>query len=202
MVGSSYRIHAQNRDPHRTVFDGNAVNVDGAVILDRMGEIAEIGAQALALDLADEHFGETGLVGLTGDGGGDRFGIVNRDGGFIQIALELKAGGVDEAFVVGIMRHRRQLTGDVGAPHPLQIDVGKSVGGRKQTGRLRRGMFAEHDHQGDGRSDQRQPLKGWGGCVEFACQNGGRRRHTECAQAQPEKVIIASRMRSGSEVSL
>ncbi len=154
MIGSSDSIHAKDRDSDGAVFHGNGVNVDGAVGLDRTGEIAEIGAQALTLNLAHEHFRKTGLVGLTGNDGGDRFGIVDRDGRLIQIAFELKTGGIDETLVIRIVRHGRQLTGDIGAPHPLQIDVGKSIGGRKKAGGLGRGMFAEHDHQGDGRSNQ------------------------------------------------
>ena len=87
---------------------------------------------------------------MTRDDGGDRFRIVDRERRFIQVAFELKAGSVDEPFVIGIVRHRREFAGDVGPPHPLQIDIGKSVGGRKQTSRLGRRMFAEHDHQSDG----------------------------------------------------
>ncbi len=76
------------------------------------------------------------------------------DGGFLQIAFELKTGGVDEPLVIGIVGDGGQFASDIGAAHPSQIDVGKPIGGRQKSGWLGRCMLAEYDHQGDDRSYQ------------------------------------------------
>src|SRR5258708_37888801 len=41
------------------------------------------------------------------------------------------------------------MAGDVGAAHPLEVHIYKSVGGGKQASRLRRRVLAQKNHRGD-----------------------------------------------------
>src|SRR6266849_10178109 len=74
--------------------------------------------------------------------------------GLVQIALELKTRGLDELLVLLFVGNLRHLPCDVGAPHPLQVDVKIAVRPRKQSGRFGRGVLAQHDYQGNGGCDQ------------------------------------------------
>ncbi len=74
---------------------------------------------------------------------------MNGESGFIEIALELKSGRLDKLFVIGVVRYRREFTGDIGSPHPSQVDVDEAIRAGKQPGGLGWGMFAEHDSQSD-----------------------------------------------------
>ena len=76
------------------------------------------------------------------------------EGSLVQVAFELKPGGLDELLVLRFMGDVRQLAGDVGAAHPFQIDVQIAVRAGQQAGRFRRGMLAQHNCQGDGQGDQ------------------------------------------------
>jgi hypothetical protein len=79
---------------------------------------------------------------------------VNGEGGLVEVAFELEPGGLDEVLVFRLMRDVRQLAGNIGAAHPLQIDVQITVRAGQQAGRFRRGMLTQHNCQGDGQRDQ------------------------------------------------
>ena len=75
----------------------------------------------------------------------------------VQVALELKARFLDELLVFRIVGNVRQMAGDVGAAHPLQIDVKVAIRAGQQAGRFGRGMLAQRNCQRDGRGDQQTP---------------------------------------------
>jgi hypothetical protein len=79
---------------------------------------------------------------------------VNSECGFVEIAFELEAGGLDEVLVFGIVRNFWQVSGDIGATHPLQIDVKKSVSAGEQPCSLGRSVFAELDDKRKNRCDR------------------------------------------------
>ena len=72
----------------------------------------------------------------------------------IQVSLKLKPGRLDELLVLRFVGNVRNLAGNIGAADPFQIDVEVAVRSRQQSGRLRRGMLAQHDSQGDGGDNQ------------------------------------------------
>jgi hypothetical protein len=74
---------------------------------------------------------------------------VNCQRGLVQIALELKSRRLDELLVVGIVWYGRQFSGDIGAPHPAEVYINESIRSWQQTRRLGRGMFSQHDGQGN-----------------------------------------------------
>ena len=76
------------------------------------------------------------------------------EGRLIQVAFELKAGGLDELFVFRFVGNVGHLARDVGAANPLQIGVKITVRAGQQAGRLRRGVLAQYDGQSDGGCDQ------------------------------------------------
>ena len=79
---------------------------------------------------------------------------MNGEGCLVQVALELKPGGLDKLLVFRLMGNVWYLPCDIGAAHPLQIDVKIAIRTRKQAGRFRRGMLAQHNCQSDGGDDQ------------------------------------------------
>ena len=76
------------------------------------------------------------------------------ESGLVEVAFELEAGGLDELLVLRFVGHIRQLARDVGAAHPLEIDVQIAIRAGQQAGRFRRGMLAQHNCCGDGQGDQ------------------------------------------------
>ena len=107
-IRGSDRVHSQDGDSHRAAFERDAVDVASLVIFDRTGDLAQIGPQPFTVDFADKDFREAGRwrclsrrLGLCG--------IVDCQCGFVQIALELKAGGLDELFVIRVVGYGWQL---------------------------------------------------------------------------------------------
>jgi hypothetical protein len=69
-----------------------------------------ISPEAFALDPANEDLGETRLGrGTAGGTVSPACGVVNGEGGLVEITLELESGLLNEAFVVRIVRDRGQL---------------------------------------------------------------------------------------------
>jgi hypothetical protein len=79
---------------------------------------------------------------------------VNCQRGLIQIALELKSGGLDELLVIRIVRYSRQFAGEVSATHPSQVHIDEPIRTGKQARWFGWGMFAQYDGQGNRRCNQ------------------------------------------------
>jgi hypothetical protein len=81
---------------------------------------------------------------------------VDSESCLVKIALELKAGSLNELLIFRVVGNVRHLTGDVGAANPLQVGVKIAVGAGQQAGRLGRGMLAQDNRQGDGSRKQQK----------------------------------------------
>ena len=73
--------------------------------------------------------------------------------------LELEAGGLDEPFVLRIVRHLRELAHQVGAANPFKVDVGKTIRTRKKPRCFWRRMLAQKHGEGDRGHHQQNPKK-------------------------------------------
>ena len=60
------------------------------------------------------------------------------EGGLVQIALELKAGLLDELLVLGIMGNGGKLANGLQSSQPFQIYVEKAICPRQKSSGLRR----------------------------------------------------------------
>ena len=70
------------------------------IVLDCLRDLPQIGGQALAVKFPHQYFGKSRLrSGTAGSSAGPIAGVMNREGRFIQIALELKSSLPDEAFI-------------------------------------------------------------------------------------------------------
>ena len=78
---------------------------------------------------------------------------MNGDGGAVQVAFELDAGLLDESLVIGIVGYGRKLLDGTESANPLQVDIGESVRAGKEASRLRRGVPAQFNNDGDSRDD-------------------------------------------------
>jgi hypothetical protein len=73
---------------------------------------------------------------------------VHGDGDFVEVALPIDAGGVDELLVVGDALGRLEVLVEDGADG-LEIEVDDAVGLGEQTGGFRRGLGAQKDGDGE-----------------------------------------------------
>jgi hypothetical protein len=76
---------------------------------------------------------------------------MDRESGFVQITLELKAGFLNKFFVFGVVRDRWKLVGCVQGTHPPQIDVEEGVRAGKKTGGFRWRSFAQLNNENNRR---------------------------------------------------
>ena len=89
------------------------------VVLDRSGDLPQVGGKALAVKFSYQHFGESWLrSGAAGSAAGPASWIVNGKGSFIQVAFELKAGFADKALVFGIMADGGQFLARICSSRP------------------------------------------------------------------------------------
>jgi hypothetical protein len=70
------------------------------------------------------------------------------EGGFIEIALELKPCGADEALIVGIVADGRQFLARVRFACCTEVEIKKGVPTGQQAGGLRRSMLSELHGEG------------------------------------------------------
>src|SRR5580704_10837518 len=110
MVGRRYGVGAQHRNPQRSAFHTNGENVDRLISLNSLRDLSQIGGQTLAVKFPHQHFRKSRLrSGTAGSSARPIAGVMNREGSFIQIALELKSRLPDEALIFGIMADKGQL---------------------------------------------------------------------------------------------
>jgi hypothetical protein len=79
---------------------------------------------------------------------------VDGESSLVKIALPLEARFLDKFLVFRLAGNRRQLTGGVEGPDPLQIDVEETVGSGQQAGGFGRSVLAQHYDQRDGSHNQ------------------------------------------------
>ena len=77
---------------------------------------------------------------------------MNGECGFVQVPFKLEAGGLDELFVLGIVRNGGQFPDSLQRPQPLKIDVEEAIGSGQETSCFGRRAPPELDcrHQGGG----------------------------------------------------
>src|SRR5208282_2964752 len=144
----------KNDHAKRAPFEGDTVDLKTTIVVDRRGDLFEVGSQAAGIDLADEDLGEARLRGRSGSSTSPTLRIVDGESRLVQIALELKAGLLDELLVFRIAGNRRQLAGGVEGANPLQIDVEETVRAREQASRFGRSVLAQGHDQRDGGHNQ------------------------------------------------
>src|SRR2546423_5267814 len=80
---------------------------------------------------------------------------------FLQVSFELKSRGLNELLIFRIMRHLRNMRGNIGSAHPFQIDVEKCIGPRQQSRRLRGRVLPQlHDQSYRGHKGQKSKQDG------------------------------------------
>jgi hypothetical protein len=74
----------------------------------------------------------------------------------LQVPFKLEAGPLNELFIFLIVRHFRNVGGDIGTAHPFQVDVQESVRSGQQARRLRRRVLPQlHNQCYGGHKDQK-----------------------------------------------
>ena len=143
MIGGGYRIGAQHRDPQYSAFQKNLEDVDRTIVFDRLGDLPQIGSEAVALKFSFQHFGESYFRRrATGSAAWPFCRIVDGECGLIQIALELKAGGADETFVLGIVADGGQIFAGIRFACRTQVEIEKCVSAGQQAGGLGRSVLS------------------------------------------------------------
>jgi len=119
-IGGGHRIGSKHGHPQRSAFHKNGEDVDRVIVLDRFGDLPQIGGEPIAVEFSYQHFGESRVWGgATGSAAGPASWVVNGKGSLIEIAFELKAGLADEALVFRIVADGGQFLARVGTPGPV-----------------------------------------------------------------------------------
>src|SRR5579864_2045054 len=150
MIRGRYSIHAEDGDAKCAVLNRDRENVDRVVILNRSGFVFQPRGQLFSVEFADEDLGESRFGG--GAAGGSRAPvrrIVNGEGYGIEVALELNAGFLDEALVLGIVRHLWKRVRTYFAD-PAEVGVQKRVRAGEKPRRFRRSMLPQLDDENNG----------------------------------------------------
>src|SRR5712692_10988345 len=63
VIGRGHGVHPENGDAQRASFQRDAVDVHGTVVLDRAGNLAQVGPETSPLDPSDEDFGKVWRLG-------------------------------------------------------------------------------------------------------------------------------------------
>src|SRR5581483_10415560 len=191
-VGCGDRIHSEHRHSQYAVFQRNVVDVDRAISVHCLSQAPQVGSQPLSMKLPYEYFRKTRLLLLLLRPWPYRGGIMDGEGCFVEVALELKPGRLNELLVLRIMGDLGQVSGNIGAPHPLQVHVKETIGAGQQTGGLGRGVLAKLDSQRDHRRDYHHGQKNWKG-ASYAHEERRFTGKTLRKRKQPDrKRIIAS----------
>ena len=147
MIRHGDAVVGENGDADGAAFLRDVVDIEVAVAIDRGGDFLQVGNEAVGVELADEDFGEARFRGRTGGTVAPACRVVDGKGGFVEIALELKAGRIDELLVFGLAGDGRELAGAETA-NPFEVDIDKAVGAGKQASGFGRGLAEEHDDGG------------------------------------------------------
>jgi hypothetical protein len=76
------------------------------------------------------------------------------EGGFVEVALELKAGLVDKALVLGIVADGGEILARVGSARRIEVEIEEGVSPGQEAGGLRRGVLSQLDGEGHRRGDR------------------------------------------------
>ena len=126
----------------------NVVNRVSGIVLLAGGSRSEIAVETLAVDMADENFREgQRSVGAQGVGH-----AMDGEGRLVQVALELKTGGVDESLIRGIVRDGVLIEMRMRAQRP-QIEIDDAIGLGKQAGRFGRSLFSQKRREREQQND-------------------------------------------------
>ena len=91
MIGGGYGVGAQHGDPQRSAFQQNREDIDRVIVLNRLCDLSQIGGETLAVKFPYQHFGEPYFGrGAAGSAAGPIRRVVDGEGSFIEIALELE----------------------------------------------------------------------------------------------------------------
>src|SRR5208337_273388 len=155
MVRNRDTVVRKKDDANRPAFNRDVVDVETAVVVNGRRYLLEVGSQAAGVDLADKDLRKARLRSRSPASVSPTLGIVDGEGGLVQVALELKSRLLDKLLIFELAGNRRQLTGGVEGPNPLQVDVEEAVRAREQTGRFRRSVLAQgYDQRYSGHRQQ------------------------------------------------
>src|SRR5258706_16294845 len=99
-----------------------------------------MGREPLAVKLSFEPSRETYFPrGAASSAAGPVGRVMDSEGGFVEIALELKSGFPDEALVLGIVADGGKIPARVRLPGRPKVEVEKSVRPRQKSGGFRGG---------------------------------------------------------------
>ena len=108
-----------------------------------MRDLPQISCQPPAVKLSFQYFRKSGLRSrTTRSAAGPIARVVDGEGGFIQIPLELKPGFMNEALVFPIMADGGQFLARIHFSDLAQVDVEKGIRSGQQTGWLRWSMLS------------------------------------------------------------
>ena len=102
MIGDRDAVVGEHDHANRAAFERDVIDVEATVVVDRRGQLLEVGRQAAGVDLADEYLGESRLGRRSGGSVPPTLRIVDGEGGLIQIALELKTRFLDKLLIFGL----------------------------------------------------------------------------------------------------
>ena len=142
VVGHGHHVVAHLGDAHGAALGGHGEDGVAGVVLAGHGVRLQPAIQLDAGELADQHHG-------VGDGAIGAVGVlhaVEGDGGLVEVALPVDAGGLDELRVFGHALGRLQVGLEEGA-HRAEVDVDDAVGLGQQARGLGRGLGAEKNGQ-------------------------------------------------------
>ena len=110
VIGCRHQIGIEHRHPQRSVLDAKRVNFNRLIVLHRLSNLPQVCAKALAVKLPLQYLRESRLRSRSaGSSARPISRIVNREGRFIQIALEFKSSLADEACILWVVAYGRQL---------------------------------------------------------------------------------------------
>src|SRR4029077_9139762 len=103
VVRDGHAVDVQDGDAEGGVLVRDGVDVGGVIGFDRGGDLVQVGGEALAFDSADEDLRQARPGrGASGCADAPAGGVVDGEGGLVEITLELEPGLLNEALVVGI----------------------------------------------------------------------------------------------------
>src|SRR5580704_15796423 len=155
MIRSGDGIDSKHRDAERSSIERNRIDVDGVVILDRLRRVLQVGDAFAYIEVPDEDFRESRLGGsATGASAGPLFGVMNGEGGRIEVALVIESGLLDEAFIVRIVGDGEKRFAAARPAYPSEVGVKKSVSSGQQARGFRRSSLAQFDGEGYRRGNE------------------------------------------------
>ncbi len=134
-----------------------------------LAHLVQVGDDVLSLKILrpTEHFGKARLLrrGPAGAAGSRFRGIVDGEGGFVQIRLKLETRFLQEALVIGLVRDGGHSPDGFEGGQPFEVDVEKSIVRRQETSRFWRGTALEIEPWSPVRRRRAEPKSELGVCV-------------------------------------